>query len=62
MPLNYKGTENQFQTRFFIGYWIITGVDFNPAPFLFYLYPKELKIEKATISETLSTITIDFLY
>ena len=23
----------QFQTRFFIGYWIITGVDFNPAPF-----------------------------
>ncbi len=26
-------------TRFFIGYWIITGVDFYPAPFLLYLIP-----------------------
>ncbi len=25
----------QIQSRFFIGYWIITGVDFHPAPFFF---------------------------
>jgi len=26
-------------TRFFIGYWIITGVDFYPAPFLPHPWP-----------------------
>jgi hypothetical protein len=26
-------------TRFFIGYWIITGVDFYPAPFFIVPHP-----------------------